>query len=118
MYGLPPDFDSSVFIARELQQVSFTANTVHLAFDADIAITLESFFMFQLDKKTAAVKQAPPVQVSSLMSLIGHKVCAASAVRDGTLILEFTGGGTFTCIDDSKEYESYHIWIRGREIVV
>ena len=118
MYGLPPDFDPSIFIGRELLQVSFTANTVHLAFDADIAITLESAFEFHLDKRTEVVKQSPPVQVSSLMSLIGCQVCSASSDSDGTLILEFAGGGTFTCIDDSKQYESYHILIHGKEIVI
>lgn len=118
MYGLPPDFDPSIFIGRELQQVSFTANTVHLAFDTDIAITLESTFEFQLDKRTEVVKQSPPVQVSSLMSLIGRQVCSASSNSDGTIILEFAGGGAFTCIDDSKQYESYHVWIHGNEIVV
>ena len=29
MYGLPPDFDASVFVGTELIQVSFSANTVH-----------------------------------------------------------------------------------------
>ena len=79
MYGLPLDFDPSIFIGRELQQVSFTANTVQLAFDDDIAITLESSFIFQLDKAEEAVRQAPPVQISTLMSLVGRAVGAARA---------------------------------------
>lgn len=49
MYGLPSDFDASIFVGRELQQVSFTVNTVHLTFDGDVAITLESSFVFQMD---------------------------------------------------------------------
>ena len=118
MYGLPADFDASHFIGSELQQVSFTVNTVHLTFDKDISITLESSFSFQLDKNSEIIKQVPPVQVSAVMSLVGRQICAASATRDGTLALEFTGGGVFTCIDDSKEYESYRICLYDKEIIV
>lgn len=118
MYGLPPDFDASIFVGRELEQVSFSANTVHLTFDDDIAITLESSFLFQTDKTQTAVKQEPPVQSSSIMSLVGRRVCSARSTSDGTLTLQFTGDGTFTCVDDSEEYESYHIWFCGKEIVV
>jgi hypothetical protein len=32
--------------------------------------------------------------------------------------LQFEGGGALTCLDDSKEYESYHLHLRGREIIV
>ncbi len=117
MYGIPSDFDPSIFIGRELQQVSFTVNTVHLTFDDDIAITLDSSFVFQLDRAEKEVKQAPPVRVSSLMSLVGRQI-SASSCSSGSLTLEFTPGGTLTCIDDSKEFESYHIWIHGKEIVV
>ena len=118
MYGLPPDFDASVFIGRELEQVSFSANTVHLTFDDDIAITLETSFLFQVDKTKTAVKQKPPVQSSSIMSLVGRRVCSARSTSEGTLTLQFTGDGTFTCVDDSEEYESYHIWLCGKEVVV
>lgn len=118
MHGLPPDFDASIFVGRELEQVSFSANTVHLTFDDDISITLESSFLFQTDKMKTAVKQEPPVQSSSVMSLVGRRVCSARSTSDGTLTLQFTGDGTLTCVDDSEEYESYHIWLCGKEIVV
>lgn len=118
MYGLPPDFDPSIFIGRELQQVSFTVNTIHLAFDGEIGITLESTFEIQTDAKSEPVRQAPPVQVSTLMSLIGRQVCAARSDGNGALMIEYEGGGRLTFIDDSREYESYHIWIRGKEIIV
>lgn len=118
MYGLPADFDASLFIGCELQQVSFTVNTVHFTFDKDISITLESSFFFQSDRNSETVRQVPPVQISAVMSLVGRQICSTSSTRDGTLALEFTGGGTLTCIDDSKEYESYRIWIYGKEIIV
>jgi hypothetical protein len=118
MYGLPADFDASIFIGRELVQVSFTTNTVHLVFDGDIAITVESSFVLQHSPGTEAVKQAPPVESSSLMALVGRQVRSAHADTDGTLTLRFDGGGTLACLDDSKDYESYHIRLLGKEIVV
>jgi hypothetical protein len=42
MYGLPQHFDASVFVGRTLDHVPFTANTVHFAFDGDVAIKLFS----------------------------------------------------------------------------
>lgn len=118
MYGIPSGFDPSLFIGRELQQVSFTVNTVHLTFDDEFAITIESSFLFQPDKTAPASRQTLPVRESNLMSLLGHQVSAARSAADRDLILEFTGGGVLTCIDDSREYESYHIWIHGEQIVI
>jgi hypothetical protein len=118
MYGLPPDFDASIFVGRELVQVSFTTNTIHLAFDGDIAITVESSFVLRLGNWTEPVTEAPPVHSSSLMALVGHRVRSARAATDGTLTLHFEGDGTLACLDDSKDYESYHIQAPDREIVV
>lgn len=118
MYGLPPDFDATLFIGSELQQISFTVNTVYLTFDKDISITLESSFSFQSDRNSETERHVPPVRISAVMSLVGRQICSASATRDGTLVLEFTGGGVLTCIDDSKEYESYRICLYDKEIIV
>ncbi len=118
MYGLPADFDATIFIGRELEQVSFTVNTVRLAFADDVAITMESSFAFQAPGTEELVRQAPPVQASALMVLVGRKVCAARAENNGTLRLEFTAGGTLLCLDDSPQYESYHIWVGGKETIV
>jgi hypothetical protein len=118
MYGLPVDFDASIFHGRECCQISFTENTVYITFDEDLAITLESSFAFCLSAGTEAVVQAPPVESSSLMALLGKRVRHASATLQGTLTLDFEGGATLVCLDDSKEYESYHIWSSGKEIIV
>lgn len=118
MYGLPADFDAAIFIGKELEQVSFTANTVRLAFAEDVAITLESRFAFQTERTAALVVQEPPVQASTLMALVGQTVGAAEATRSGTLRLEFAEGGVLVCHDDSTQYEAYRIRIGNQEIVV
>lgn len=116
MYGLPADSMHHASPNRELVEVSFTVNTVHLAFADDASITLESAFVLRSDQ--GAERQAPPIKSSRLMGLIGQRVRSSHAQPDGTLTLEFEGGDGLDCLDDSKEYESYQIRINGREFVV
>ena len=116
MYGLPDDFDGSVFVGRELEEVSFTVNTVHLAFEGEMSITITSRFFLQLGGDR--VEQAVPVKSSSLMALLGRSVRLVNASPDGTLRLQFDSGDAVTCVDDSKMYESYQIHLNGREIIV
>jgi hypothetical protein len=116
VYGLPDDFDGSAFVGRELVSVSFTVNTMHLEFDDDVSITLESRFVLHRDGRRE--EHTVPTKASGLMALVGHTVRLVDASPDGTLRLQFEGGGALTCLDDSKEYESYHLHLRGREIIV
>lgn len=44
MYALPTDLDLSGFIGKTLEQVSFSVNTIHMAFEDGFSITLESSF--------------------------------------------------------------------------
>ena len=118
MYGLPIDFEPRAFVGQELVQVSFTINTVHLIFDKDTTITIESTYAVGLSPDTAAMKQSPPVKSSNLMALLGRKVTEANATVEGTLTLVFEGHEHLWCFDDSEQYESYHIRIQEREIIV
>jgi len=116
VYGLPDDFDGSVFVGLELVEISFTANTVHLAFDADVSITIGSRFILHVGGTRE--EHDVPVKTSSLTALIGRSVRLVDANPDGTLRLQFDGGDALTCVDDSKVYESYQIHFAGREIII
>lgn len=118
MHGFPSDLDPAVFCGRELQLVSFTSNTVHLSFDGDASITADSTVLYQVDDASALVQQVPPVAASALMALVGRRVCAATSNTDGSLRLQLEGGGIITCLDDSKDYESYHVRVGGQEFHV
>jgi hypothetical protein len=41
VYGLPKDFDGSMFIGRTVELISFSVNTIHISFDGDVSITIE-----------------------------------------------------------------------------
>lgn len=119
MYGLPEDFDPTGFVGRSVEIVSFTANTVHLAFDGDYSLTVESSF----EHRSKGCSNQParfevPVRDSGLMSLIGRPVVSAEVDKPGTLCLQFDDGQMFRCFDDSEEYESYKVNCGGTEIIV
>ena len=118
MYGLPDDFDASIFVGRELEQVCFWAYSIHLVFDRDVSVTLESSFSFRSTPDKELVDESIPVRSSDLMILIGRKVEHAWAERNGTLNLSFAGGATLVCLDETKQYESYRIRIADKEIIV
>lgn len=119
MYGLPQDFDGLFFVGRELEIVSYTANSVFLGFGNDISITTESTYECRLVGNEECVeRQQPPVAFSRLMQLVGRKVASVDAEQEGTLTLHFDGGHVFRCFDDQPGYESYRIAHGAEEIFV
>lgn len=116
MYGLPENFDPLCFVQKTLEQISFTANTMHLSFCDDVSITVESCFVYSSGRNTE--RTCVPVQVSGVMQLIGESVTNAAKDSKGSLVLIFSNGHSFTCLDDTKMYESYRLRFGGEEIVV
>jgi hypothetical protein len=118
MYDLPDDFDPEEFVGHELEQVSFTANTVHLAFDGEASVTILGAFEVSAPGDSGVTRQAPPLMESNVMALLGRKVVSARMAERRTVIFEFDGGGKLTCMDDMPAYEAYTIRIGSKEIVV
>lgn len=117
MYGLPPHFDASVFLGHAVELVSFSANTVYVAFDGGLSITIESSFAHTPgDDASARPRQEVPIRESALMQLIGPQVKSAEGGEDGTLTLRFEDGQQLECFDDLAQYECYHITIGTKEI--
>lgn len=115
VYGLPADFDYSIFVGRTVEQVCFMENMVSLAFDERVHINIESSYSLQPSEHDAEVVVDIPPQESNLMQLAGQVVDSAHAEGRGTLILRFQGGHVFKCFDDQPMYESYHIVNKGVE---
>jgi hypothetical protein len=42
VYGLPSDFDPTVFVGRELERITFGVNVIVLAFDGDLTVSVSS----------------------------------------------------------------------------
>lgn len=119
MYRLPSDFDPARLVGCALEQVSFSQNTVHLAFSGNVSITIESCFQHSTRGAPGnAERTSLPVRESRLMLLLGQLIESAHVSEDGTLTLKFADGQTLSCFDDTPQYEAYKIKFGDEEIVV
>ena len=109
MYGLPPDFDPTIFVGKELIQVSFSANTVFFDFDNGLAVNLQSCLRLRHGSTTGWQLLEVSIESSDLMRLIGHSVVSSTGSSDGTLSMEFDHGATLEFLDPTPQYEAYHI---------
>ena len=119
MYGLPKDFNGDFFVGRTLEAVMFTENTVHLAFDNDVSVTIESSLQHVTSQAgELSDPQAVPLRHSRLMELTGHRVLNAADAGSGTLRLQFDNDHVVNIFDDTESYESYSISHNGTAIFV
>jgi len=119
MYGLPPNFDYSIFVGRVVEQVTFMQYMVWIVFDHNLSIAIESSYSHQScpSDDEDKVIDVPPEQ-STLMQLTGKVVESAEAENPKTLVLHFQGGQVFKCFDDSQAYECFKIVNKGKETIV
>jgi len=117
MYGLPEDFDCNRLVGLELGNVAFSANTVTLMFEKNVAINLEISYRYSLGAGEHEFEERVAPAASALMQLANRRVIGASVHRRGDLRLELEGGLLFTCLDD-PHYESYSIFFGDERIIV
>jgi hypothetical protein len=117
MYGLPPDFDPSAFVGKTLDQVAFSANTVHLTFDDNSSITLLSSFAYKHAGELLE-EGVVPVSESRLMQLVAKIVTGGEVLDRGTLVLHFEEKRSLYCFEDATAYESYWITLGRAERVI
>jgi hypothetical protein len=118
MYGLPSNTDLSFLVGKTLQQVCIGLHEIILNFDDPLSITIMSPIACTLAgakyQKYEDYRNAASVVVTFLQDV----VASAKGDQDGTLTLEFGGGGRLDVYDDSKQYESYIIKNGDKLIVV
>ena len=117
VYDFPEDLDASDLVGREVALVSFTANTVVVAFDEGYAITLLGRYTHHRDEVASEHVEVPPQQ-SQLMRLVGSTIAAAIVEDDSTLVLRFSNGDKLGCLGDTKQYECYWLQTPTRLVVV
>lgn len=118
MYGLPADFDPSVFVGRDLESVTFAVNTIVLSFSDRLAVSISGRVPYRGPKSAESGVDDPPVSRTTLTTLVGHKVRGFDLLSPRELVLDFGDGGSITLLDDSDTYESYLINTGDREIIV
>jgi hypothetical protein len=63
-------------------------------------------------------EDSSPSSLARLTRLAGQRVVQADTEGRATLVLAFDAGETLRVIEDGDAYESYHLHIGGREIIV
>lgn len=118
MYGLPDDFDATVFVDTELDLVTYAVNTVFLRFGDRLSLTVVNTLSYRVAEDTEErIETLPPCE-TGLPCLVGRTVVAAESSRDGTLRVYLEGGAVISCTDDSPQYEAYSITVDTRRIFV
>jgi hypothetical protein len=118
MYGLPEDFDASVFVGHDLEHIMFTSNTVFFSFGPELSVNTTSSFLYRKEALGSETKQVVPVGSSDVMSLLGKSVKVSRSDRSGMLELTFDDGQMLTFYDDQPSFESYSLRVGKREIFV
>lgn len=119
MYGLPGDFDPTVFVGRRLEAVTYGENYIRLDFGVGLGIVALSDVAHQATKGSGfSVDRVPSSDPSSLHTYVGRDVVAALVDPPRRLELALDGGGRIRLTDDSDQYESFVISIGSDEIVV
>ena len=118
MYGLPKDFDTSIFLGKTIQAISFSANTIDFMFDDALSITATGSFSHHIPGQNSDEVESIPVKNSKLMQLTEKSVVSAKVEGRGNLVLQFNDGQILRCIDDTPRYESYSITYHSKETFV
>jgi len=118
MYGLPRDLDLSFFLEKTLLQVCVGANELILNFHDRVSITVMSSIGLALSNGVHRKYESFPEAAGIVVGLLDQTIASATAGDDGTLSLQFHGGGQVDIYDDSKQYESYTITSGDRLFVI
>lgn len=117
MYGFPPQNELSNLISKNLIQICCTANQINLHFDSDISISIEAD-QFQVIKNKEIIEIGIPINNLTVFELLEHTVTQIETKNsNSTLELHFNDNYKIILTDD-KDYESYHISINKKEIII
>jgi hypothetical protein len=118
MYGLPDDFDPSVFVGRRLESITFAENVIVLTFSESVTVSISGTVLYQEAAGVPQRRERPLTTHTSFVGAVGRAVEATDLKSPRELILRLGGGFLIKLVDDSDEYESYIISFGDREIIV
>lgn len=118
MFGLRADVDLTFLVGRTLEQVCFGLHDLILNFDAQTSILITS--CIEIGSKSGELRRHTDFRdgAPGLLLFVDDVVTKANGSSDGTLTLDFGGGGSLIIYDDSRQFESYVIKAGQRTIVV
>lgn len=110
MYKWPTELNPKVFCGFELEQISFSANTLGLGFSGNCLVSVES--SITLIVNGCSEHLCIPTTSIRILSLIGLAVTSSALDADGaSLILEFENGWKIKLEGSDEVYECFSIRI-------
>jgi hypothetical protein len=118
MYKLSGQLDLDIFQNLKLEQVAVSENTITLAFERDIQISILGVYSIVRAQSNRRVAIEVPRVSRLLLSLVGSIVVCAEIESSRNLVLRFANDTVLCVIDDSDCFESYSIRVGKKEIFV
>ena len=118
MYDLPDSFDTSLFVGRVLETITFACNVIVFTFEPHAVLSVQYAYSYRLGKNHTARTEFLPVASTSVVGLVGSRVESCKVFRKRELVIGFAQGGQLRCLETNEPYESYIIQVDSEEWVV
>jgi len=110
MYGLPKDFDTNLFLGRNLELICFSENQVTFHFDGELRLTALNAFSYRRAGPIGSEQTYEfPIVQTDVLEVLGSSIVQTDRADMGSLTLTFENSQRITFFDNSSEYESYII---------
>ena len=118
MYKFSDAFDPHVFVGRCLEMICFNANQIYFHFNDKIMICAEASFEFHNASNGDEFELVNvPATHTKILALLEQRISRAEIVSGDTLHLHFDSGSYLRFAPDSQ-FESYHVWIGEKEVII
>lgn len=118
MYQWPKELKPVEFRGLIVEAITFTVNTISISFGKDYRLTVESSIRLKIMDKEEHIP-IPPSSNTNLFLVLGRSVQDSSLDVDlASLILKFNEGIEMRLEGGDKEYECFHVKVKGNEFVV
>jgi len=128
MYELTTDFDEQVFMGRYLSSLNIGAFSTSLIFahpqsaagtEDTITVSIQGDVIFSVAGHEHFGRAEDPASLAAMVPLLMKEVRGVRRVGKSSLLINFGGNDHLTlAAEDSADFESYVIYIPGRDILV
>lgn len=111
MYGVPADLDLSHFVGATLEFITLAKYQVVFHFEPAASVSAEGRWCL-VDCDGNVVDESGdngPRETFGVQRCIGQRVIGAQAAPPDTVSLTFESGHVLRFVDDSPDYESFHL---------
>jgi hypothetical protein len=111
MYGVTDSFDLSLFVGTTLEQIALGSHQIVFRFDPQGSIASEGRWVL-LDRNGEIVDESTEPagrDAYRVHKCLGLRVVGANVEPPTAITLTFEDGFVLRFLDDSKQYESFHI---------